>query len=569
MLSIFGRQRKLYIGIVILLIITVLEGLYSVHLNNLYYQSYSPFYDSVAYMNQMSSVMEKSRASGVLSATTSLINSSTVFLPFLGAALLGLIFEPSRAIGIWLQVFWLAILAISIFYYFFRSSRTDIVTSIALTLPFICIAALWRRNGGLSDFRMDLHLYLLTSITLTWFLIARHTSALYPWIIAGLFAGGACLSRATAPVYLLIALGPILATRLLCTSSQLERLQLLKGYICMFFSAIVVAAWFYIISFKSLHYYYFVWNLDANAKLPISQSIRHLNFALESIGWFAPVLGAVVLPFTVAKLWRSKNSLIYLKSIDWEVLWFGVAPVAFLVLRGAGLNPFVSMPAAFGLTMFLLKPLKMEIADFNVLAHPFKKLLLALISVLLFIIMAIQGINDHLHPTGLESGDMSAYKRIVSTMINDSESKDRVVYFDIPYIGSLNQDSVLNVYIYDTLLNRRTETATHSGRLSSIRILNLGAPADWDSVEGETDGDKVSNLVSQVNQKVDYFLVPSDETTKFFQTSVSHNVINNYSKRLVSGVLSRGKWKPVTDTIRVSSFEQVVVYRNEARKIFK
>ncbi|MGV0027910.1 hypothetical protein [Phormidesmis priestleyi] len=251
------------------------------------------------------------------------------------------------------------------FYRFFVSvfsfgSKKNVLASIALSLPFISISALWKYNGGLSDFRMDLLLYLLLGTTFVYFLWSRHSSSYFPWFFTGLFLGLTCLARVTAPIYAFICLAPPIFLRLLLGKSF--RLRILLGTLIIAATSILVSSWFYIINFESFYHYYFVWNTDANAKLPITESIKHLNLTLANIGLYAVSMTMFFFFFgLITNYWFSKkhssNSLQHIiNQFEWESLWLGIAPILFLVLRGAGLNPFVSMPAAFGLLMFFLSP---------------------------------------------------------------------------------------------------------------------------------------------------------------------------------------------------------------------
>lgn len=555
-------KRTLFLGCVIVLIVALLEGIYAIQLKNIYYNQFAPFFDSVDYHNQMAVVIETVRKKGFWEGLTK--NASTVFLPFFEGALLGVFMRPSRGIGIWLQVFWLAVLGMSVFYYFYRFYIKKLAPTLALTLPFMGIAALWQFNGGLSDFRMDLHLYLLFSITLIWFLMTRYTSQLYPWILTGLFAGLSCLSRATAPVYLVVALAPILVVRLIQTKGQ-ARLQLLKRISIMVATASLIAGWFYVTAFKTLYFYYVVWNLDANAKLPFQQSIQHLGFAISSMGWFPPVLAAMLLPFTITSFLREKHLIKIAKNFDWEVLWIGIAPVAFLVLRGAGLNPFVSMPAAFGFVLFLLKPFTAKLNPFRPFLLPLRGLLILVMSISLMILSTFSGIRNHLHPTQ-EMGRMDAHQQIIHTMLQDGLTrKDLEVSFAIPYVGYLTPSSIWNVFVYDTTIRPKSVNEGIFNRLANDNYFPIATLADWENIPGKADQQKLEYLIKQVQLRADYLILPTNKSLDFFEKYMTGVFINKYT-RVIAQKLLDSQWEPLGKPIQVTSFEEVQVYRKHPFK---
>lgn len=98
----------------------------------------------------------------------------------------------------------------------------------------------------------------------------------------GLLIGLGCLTRATLPVHSW------------CSSCRWQRSTLWPrtigaGRSC----AATPSPWlqappspdlFYLINFDYLYYYYAIWNTDANANLPVAESIRHVYFTLDHIG---------------------------------------------------------------------------------------------------------------------------------------------------------------------------------------------------------------------------------------------------------------------------------------------
>src|SRR5262249_49155705 len=103
--------------------------------------------------------------------------------------------------------------------------------------------------------------------------------------------------------------------------------------------------------FRALHYYYFVWNTAANENLPIGRSYAHLQILLgQNIGW--PIIAFLGLSIVLAAIHRRAEGVPLWLALNWDALWLGASPLVFLILWGAGFNPFVSMLASGGLVIF-------------------------------------------------------------------------------------------------------------------------------------------------------------------------------------------------------------------------
>lgn len=117
--------------------------------------------------------------------------------------------------------------------------------------------------------------------------------------------------------------------------------------------AVVLAGWFFVLRFDAL-YNNVVWNTDANVHLPLAQSSRHFLNAAHLL-WgpiFLACLAASLVVWRGFPGWRAVSA--GLRVWPWELLLAAVMPAGFLMMRGAGLNPFVSMPSAFGMGAVLL-----------------------------------------------------------------------------------------------------------------------------------------------------------------------------------------------------------------------
>src|SRR5207253_169944 len=139
-----------------------------------------------------------------------------------------------------------------------------------------------------SDFRMDLSLFFTFALAALWYLVAAATGRRRHFALAGAACGVAFLFRATAPVYIAAALAPLV---LYDVATGPRRRELLAGCLVAGLTATGMSLWFYVINFGQLYYYYFVWNPDANAHLPLAVSARHFRFVVGHIG--LPAFGFV------------------------------------------------------------------------------------------------------------------------------------------------------------------------------------------------------------------------------------------------------------------------------------
>jgi hypothetical protein len=268
-----------------LIAVVLLLGCSASLLNRQFYKTYSPFFDSAAYHYYLATVVGVFEERGTLEGLNYALGSPTAPLPGLEAlalARLGLVHSPvPRLLGIQLQLIWILVLAGLLFFYWFGFRRVSAWVAVALSLPFIMFTGLFHFNGGLMDFRLDLSLYIFFSITVVCYLMTEHIDSYGIWIGMGFAAAFACLTRATAPVYLVVALGPPWVARMWFAS---DRAKLLKQTFAMLVPLCLFGLSYFAYNFNHLYYYYVVWSADANANLPWSKSIAHFRFAWRAMG---------------------------------------------------------------------------------------------------------------------------------------------------------------------------------------------------------------------------------------------------------------------------------------------
>lgn len=544
-------------------VVVVALGLFAVRLNERFYAGNQPFFDSLSYNARVHNVMCICRESGLAAALHTSCSDGSVCLPYLISSFAAIFCEPSRAIGIWIQTGELLLLTLSLLYYFKRIRQLSTPLAALSLAPFLLVQCLYIHNGGLSDFRMDLSLMLLFSLTATWYLIATATESRVHYIVLGLACGTACLFRATAPMYFLVAIGPLAAIDLLMHRPWRKRvggLALATGI------AAAVSLWFFIRNYAYLYYYYAVWNTDANAHLPIRQSAAHFRFVEHHIGdcavafvvLFHLILGidAVVRRRAAIGSWISS---LRMPRLNWRALWLGFAPAAMLVVRGAGLNPFVCMPSVFGCVLFLMFPLSS--ANLRRISLPAAGMLL-LAAIACFGSAMRAGWKEHL---GDAPESMAAHKAAIATIVADAHEAGRLVArFATTHVFYLNTSSLAQVATFDMPGNQSTsDTVSVDGvRLAPDNLFSLPAEADWRKATGSTNAEKVDNLIAQSGKQIDYLIIPTAASSEFVQEHIAFNVINRYAVELRDRLLASGQWEEISGDIRNSNDEVVRVYRN-------
>lgn len=545
-------------------------GLYFCWLQTTYYQHYQPFFDSLSYYNEIHLVMTAGQNEGVVAAIREVMDTpSTVFMPQLIAAIASNWVSPSRNFGVWLQMFELYVLLASLMYYYRRVHGVKPWPAIVLVLPVTMLGFFYQRHGGMSDFRMDLSLCLTYAIACVWYLIAVATLRWTHFLALGVIVSVACLFRATAPVYLLIALGPVAVAQLYFSQN---RWKMSQGFAITTVTVIVGALWFFVSKFDVLHHYYFVWNTDANAKLPISQSWLHIKFAIRHAGgtfWYWLLLMNGIL------LWLHGNDgqqgffanvSNYLKTstqgADLRLLWFGVAPLAMLVLRGAGLNPYVCLPAVAGLYLFALEPFAKDRIWFQ---NRQRRVLTFGLLVIAATIVINDGIRHH------KKGDhqsMAAHQTIIRTMVDDADVLGlKKATFDSSHVFFLHTGSLVSTMRFDV---PEAEFQGRKVRINDIEMSPRGvfsscvAASDWSAIKG-TSKQKLDHLIARASVELDYLVMPIGDSVDYMQTQVSQNVINRHQTYLGQQLLSSGQWEPVGVPVENRTQETVQLYRNRRR----
>jgi hypothetical protein len=544
--------------------VMLLQGLYAMKLNADFYKVHAPFYDSCSYTNELADVACTVRTEGFGSGVKKSL-SGNVALPWLEMTVLAKIFTPSRYLAIWLQVVWFALLALSICWYLIRYRGVPVWLGFCLTLPFVSFARVYEWNGGLPDFRMDLSLYIFTSLCAVWYLATYETESRIPWLLSGIAAMLACLARATAPVYLIVMLGPLLTIRFLNSPGRRKTLALNCVWMCVPIAFAVGA--FLVYNFSFLYFYYVTWSPDANRHLPLRQSYPHLVMTLWHLGYVMVDCGLAALAVSFL-LGLPKQ----IRQIDGKIVWLALSAPLFLFFRGAGMNPFVSMPAVFGSLLFVYLP-------FRGAQPAFRR---GWACLLLGVLAAGSSIFNALTPNvprpyvGPSSTRMAGFKSVIERVTRDATVRGlHEVEYIAPESGDFHYCAFSNVLTYEFGALPGKDGDLNLGGRGEARALSTGltfrsphrdafTATDellWKlEVPGQTEKEKMDSLVSMAMQSGNYLLVPDEPTLDWLEHNIGFNYINLKTRELKTRLLATGEWVQLGGAAATSEHESIVVY---------
>ena len=440
------RRSAIIYGLIAVAVFQGVLGLYAAALNDLFYSKFGPFYDSMSYLNNLSDLQFAAQAKGRFVAFLDASFRSTMVYPWLVFAPFAKTAAIARSNGVWIQIAAAATMQFMLFVYFYRTRSLPFLQAVVFSTVFCLIAAVFRYNGGLSDFRMDLLQYLLIATVMASYLIARQSHGIAWWFVLGCFSGLLCLGRATSPVYIVPIFAIFAGVDLVLDMRNWRRIVahwMIAGVVTA-----VVSGWYFVGNFERLHFYYFIWNEDANARLPLAVSIRHLGLLLWHVGW--PLLGVLVATAVITVVGISlQQSPAALRRINWRALMFSAVPVGYLVLSGAGLNPFVSMVACAELIMFLLDPIEGPRPRFA----PLYSVIVIGVLAGAGLSNAAQGIANH-QPDDAASaviGRQEGISKVIELITRNAQrhGANRVYTYAVAHVGSLDAAVLENSLIYD------------------------------------------------------------------------------------------------------------------------
>lgn len=539
------------------------QGLYACWLNHLYYETYGPFYDSMSYTNRMADLLSSAKQQGVLSGIQRAFHFGTVSLPWILTALVSPVAGYSRLLGVGFQEMWMLLLAASAFLYMRRFRGASPWLAALWTVPFLSFMAVYRFNGGVSDFRMDLTLYLLLALASVWYLATYHTESHTPWVLSALFLALSFMNRATAPAYAAVMFVPILAGRWWANPGSrrfLARRSLLYLGGGAVLGAIPLAA-----NWSFLHYYYFVWGKDPTAHLPLAQSARHFIFAAVDIGrWLALAGGLMFAARLVAWTGSSQNEprgmARFLHAIDWKIAYLGLAPALLLTVTGAGMNPFVSMPSVFGFLLFCVAPMRGALS-----AHRAERI--ATVGLVLACALNIwNGYADHALPGANKVPMMAALRTGIASMEQDARSRGRnQAEFATAHIVDYDVTALTNVMIYELGAVFEDKTLRMPDGLTFRPTYQFTAARPLDrKTKGTavTEQEKYDYLRNVADQELDYIFLPDGPSIDWMEKNRPFNFANLKVRGFKRTLLATGRWCAIGDPLVASSYETLQLYVN-------
>jgi hypothetical protein len=547
-------SRRDLFALLLLATLAIGQGGYSVELNAEFYKVHSPFFDSCSYTKQLAIVIAKTRLQGIDAGIRESL-SGNVALPFLEATLMARWLEPSRAMAVWLQAVWMIALALSCYCYFAYYRKLDRWLAFLLALPFISFARVYDWNGGLPDFRMDLSLYIFTSLAAVWYLATYESDSRLPWLLAGISAMLACLARATAPVYLLLMLGPLFLIRL-ATARETRRTLVMKS-LWMALPITVAVGCFLAYNFSYLYFYYVTWGPDENRHLAWKESALHLYMAASHVGnvliWSA--LAAVAIHIICRR-----NRI---PSLDWKPIWLMLVTPMFMVIRGVGLNPFVTMPAVFGFLLFACVP--------YIGIQPVARFLWARLAIGVLLAggaVACAAQAGQPQPfTGTSSTSMSGARALIDRVSQDARNRGfQSVSLILPELGDCHSCMMANVLLYEYGATAGEDQTLHiSGGLRyhfpNELVFTASDELFWKDVPGKSESDKVHRIVAMMaDDNPAYLILPDEKTLNWLEHDRSFYFINRHTRQLMSELIALNRWEPLGTPIQVDANETMNVF---------
>jgi hypothetical protein len=360
-------------------------------------------------------------------------------------------------------------------------------------------------------------------------------------------------------------IGPLLLVRL--ATAQGKRRAILVNCLYMLLPVLISAGAFLAYNFSYLYFYYVTWSPDANRHLPWKESSMHFSMAESHVGnvllWCG--LAAVLINIVCIRKWV---------RLDWRPIWLALAAPLFLAYRGAGLNPFVSMPAVFGFLLFACLP-------FDGI-QPAARFLWAraMIGILLAggaIACAAAAGQPQLY-SGPNLTSMPGVRTVIDRASQDASSRGlREVDFVAPELGDFHTCMITNVLIYEYgAVPGDDQTAAgmehKTGKLYSQRGLTYNFPNElaftasdelfWKiKVAGDSDQEKLENVVAMmVAGSPDYLLLPDEVTLKWLERDRGFYFINLKTRALMSRLLALNKWVSLGEPVRVDANEKIEVF---------
>jgi hypothetical protein len=240
-----------------------------------------------------------------------------------------------------------------------------------------------------------------------------------------------------------------------------------------------------------------------------------------------------------------------------KALAVGIVPVAFLVLRGAGLNPFVSMPGAFGVLLFLL-----VCASWGLRApSPAVRWLVVLLALTTACASAVAGVVSFGLPPS-STGDINGYLTLAERMEQDARlhGKQKVRPCIIT-IGAFTGRGLMSVMLFDggyQLLDGLELAKNKIVFNMDWQFYDPSSIVEWNGLPVQGESERIKYLAQQAQYNMTYLIAPDDTTLEH----LPRLYINTVSRQLRDAILAGGTWERVGSDIQLSPQERFYVYAN-------
>lgn len=538
-------------------------GLFAQYLNQALYQHQAPFFDSISYYDRVFDVVSIRQQEGLLSALlNATTTSSTICLPYLLAIPFSYFMEASRSIGVWIEVGYFTVFLVSFAAFLRQLGGNSREISFNL-IPFFLVGALYRSTAGISDLRLDLPMAWLYVASACWILIGLRTSQWRHFVFAGILVGAACLSRAIAPVYFGIGFVPLICHRFYWIA---DRKKFLWQILVVIGVAFGLAGWFYLLHFKFIYYYYFIWNTDANAGVTLGRSFKHVLAALKSIGPYVGIFFLTMFAFGRPVPGGSRfASAKPFKKISLEIrwlFWLSCAPILFLILKRADINPFVSLPGSIAFVacgaLFLFDRILMPMS----LNPRFRYLVL--FGVVLFFGACAQGYLNHSRKT---LNNAAAHRKILQLIQIDAEQSNRErLTYGVNLMTSLSVGSLESMLQFDWETHYVNETTLEIGGIQYVASYDwfLPSKANWDKVPGELISGKIAALASRSAKNLDYLIAPTFDSISQIQLNYNYAYSSQFADLILRQFQQSKLWIPISGAIDLEPGIKVQVFKNKS-----
>lgn len=538
-------------------------GFYFQHLNEMLYQRQAPFYDSMSYYDRLHEVVSLRQQQGLgIAINAACFKESTTCFPYLLGVGMSYVSPPTRAMAVWIEIFYFSIFLVFLIYYLTQIRKMTPMAVMIAIVPFFLISGLYRVNSGMADFRIDLPMAFLYGAISCQYLIACHRTRWADFMVLGLLVAIACLTRAIAPVYLMVGFVPLIIIHAFRTP---QRGRFLAQCAAGLGITAIGAGWFYYAQIEFLNYYYFRWNTDANANIPIWETYKHALTAAKSIGPFVAVFFLSL--FTISQSLPKRKGHQNTESTPsapgrphdfYWLMWLGAAPIVLLIAKRADANPFVTLPAATGLMLFWI------IAQQERLERLVSLRLqrTAYVCGVCLMMALVLGFIKHRFP---DTEAQEAHHQILAQIIRDAEKRDQShVRVDVNVMTFVTTDSLKSTLQYDKgfrFVDGRT-LEKNGLRIQSSRVFFLPSQTDWQRIEGATIDEKITSLYRQAQTDCDYIVSATMESVPAIQARIGATLTTRYSADLISPIQSSPNWEPVGKPIATPHDINVQIYRN-------